>query len=137
MTSLSPVNSQVPVAVSIMDGTSGSQWATPLQIQELNPVAPIPYGANATVINSNGTSTINSGGGLYYGCSAIGLGTLWTVAVFDVVGTSSKTLATSISVAALGALALAGPAGVGIKYLGNLITVTAGTLAGTLNVLWD
>lgn len=135
MPTLTPVNSQVPVAVSIMDGTSGNPWAAPLQVQES--VAPIPYGVNATVVSSNGTSTINATGGLYYGCSAIGLGTLWTVAVFDVLGTSTKTLAASVAVGALGSLALAGPAGVGVKYLGNLVVVTSGTLAGILNILWD
>jgi hypothetical protein len=137
MPSLTPVNVQVPVAVCVMDGTTGAQWASPLQVQESNPIAPIPYGVNATVISSNGTTTVNTGGGLYYGCSAISLGSLWTVAVYDVVGTSSKILAASISVGALGALALAGPGGVGVKYLGNLLVVTAGTTAGTLNTLWD
>lgn len=129
MSQQTPVNSTVPVAVSVMDGATGNLWTLPLVSQDA--------GANATVISTNGTTTVNTGGGQYYGCNAIGLGTLWTVAVFDVVGTSSKTLSASISIGALGALALAGPTGVPVKYLGNLLVVTAGTTAGTLNALWD
>lgn len=103
----------------------------------LNPDGASPYGCNATAINSNGTTTAKVGGGHYYGLAALGLGTLWTAAVYDVNGTATKTLAATLSIGALGVLGLAAPAGIGVRVDGDLRVVTAGTLAGLLNVLWD
>jgi len=118
----------------VMDGTAGTPWSLPIQVVVQSSA---PTAANASTIGINGTTTVNTGGGKYWGCNALTLGTLWTVALYDINGTSTKILSASVSVGAIGSLALPGPAGVPVIYAGALVAVTAGTLAGSLNVLWD
>lgn len=133
-----PQNMVPTEMVVIVDGTTGLPIQFPLVVSEQGQTGAIPAGANATAINTNGTTVVNTNsGGLYWGLYAQGLGTLWTAAVYDVSGTSSKVLAASVSVGALGALGLAAPPGVPVKVNGTLVVVTAGTLAGLLNALWN
>lgn len=127
---MNPGNASSVVPVAMM-GTDGAMWPSPL------PVVDTPYGCNATTISANATSTIKSGGGHFYGLSALALGTLWTAAVYDINGTSTKVLTAQFTLAALGIVGLAAPPSIGVRFDGNLVVVTAGTLAGSLNALWD
>lgn len=150
-------NVGAPLSVMLCDGSTGLPWAAPMPTQLLDQngvavqfplavkesAAPIPYGANVTPIAGNGTNSINAGGGLYYGLMVTGIGTLWVGTVLDIYATgtgtasATNTLAAGITLGALGLAALAGPSGLGIRYKGTLQVVTSGTIAGSLNCLWD
>ena len=104
-----------------------------------------------SVINTAGTSTLNSGPAsgvqsqcsVFFGMVAIAQGITWAFTVLDVLppalpgGTSAgtNTLLNGTATAANQQFA-PGPVGVGVRYRGSLVVVTTGT-PGAYNALWD
>ena len=116
---------------------------SPLAVCNVDPGSGIVYSpgcANYTYINTAGTTTLKTGGGVYYGLNAIIVGTSWTAVPYDinVTGTATTTnLLTSTNTAtAVGFQGVPGPGGTGVRYTGTLAVVTSGTPGGW-NVLWD
>jgi hypothetical protein len=88
-------------------------------------------------LQTAGTNTITTGrssaGGIYLGAQVVsGTGNVYQA--FDVVGTVTNPI-TALTTATLGQTIGPGPAGVGVRFLGTLVTVITGT--GTTNTLWD
>lgn len=91
--------------------------------------------ANYTALGT-GTATITTGraslGGIFQGILVVS-GTP-VIQAFDIVGTSSNPL-TLLTTATAGQVIAPGPAGLGVRFLGNLVVVITGTSVD--NVLWD
>jgi hypothetical protein len=114
--------------------------AVPMGVCNIDPSSGLVYSpgcANYVPISTAGTTTIAAGGGLYYGANAISAGTGFTYIPYDIVtaGTTTNQLA-AIGTASTGVFGAAGPTGMGIRFFGTLIVVTAGT-PGAVNCLWD
>jgi len=116
---------------------------SPLAVCNVDPGSGIVYSpgcANYTYINTAGTTTLKTGGGVYYGLNAIIVGTSWTAVPYDinVTGTATTTnlLTSTNTAAAVGFQGVPGPGGTGVRYTGTLAVVTSGTPGGW-NVLWD
>ena len=121
--------------------------AAPLGICSIDPTSGLVYSpgcANYTPITTAGTTTLDSGGGIFYGFTAISAGTGFTIVPYDIftstVGTTTSTTTNQLyAIATAGGLTgtvniAAGAAGV--RYNNQLVIVTAGT-PGSFNVLWD
>ena len=112
----------------------------PLAICGVDPDNGVPYAiglANATTLNTAGTTTVDAtGAGVFYGFAMLGVGTGFSAAAFDVNGTNTTTLLAVQTSTAVGAVLSPGPGGLGLRYGGNLVVVTAGT-PGAYNALWD
>jgi len=119
-----------PFATCAFDPTSGLYYS--------------PGCANYTAITTAGTSTVKTGGGIFYGFVAVATGTAFTITPYDiyvsVTGTTTSTTttqmyATSTTGGATSSINItAGAAGVRVN--GSLVVVTTGT-PGQWNVLWD
>jgi hypothetical protein len=120
---------------SICDGQFPFRRAT-VSSKSLN-VAPA---INYTSLTTAGTSTLAQGGGVYYGVNVLTTGTAWTASPFDVVvtgtTTTTNTLAAISTATGPGVTGAPGASGVGVRFNGNLVMVTAGT-PGAFNALWD
>jgi hypothetical protein len=96
--------------------------------------------SNYTTLTTAGTNTLAQGGGVYYGVNVLSAGTSWTASPFDVVvtgtTTTTATLAAISTATGPGIIGAPGAAGVGVRFNGNLVLVTAGT-PGAFNALWD
>ena len=122
-----PSNASVPLGICHIDPTSGTIYS--------------PGCANYTVLNTAGTTTVDStGGGILYGFNAISVGTSWTITAYDVyvTGTTTNTnqMIATQTAASTGFQGNPGSGGTGVRYNGNLVVVTTGT-PGVWNVLWD
>jgi hypothetical protein len=91
-------------------------------------------------VQTAGTNTLATGrasaGGIFQGAFVTSGTPVYQA--FDVIvsGTTTTTNAlTALTTATLGQLIQAGPQGVGVRFLGNLVTVITGT--STTNTLWD
>lgn len=91
---------------------------------------------NYTAITTAGTTTVASNGGVFYGLNVVSIGTAFTAVSYDIQGTTTNNIVGISTAAALGVLGGAAPAGVGVRFTGSLVVVTAGT-AGQYNALWD
>lgn len=103
-----------------------------------------------TVLSTAGTTTVNqlqagpsltgppSGVGVLYGANETAAGTNFAVTVVDIVVaglvTTTNTLMNGTGTA--NQLMSPGPAGIGVRYRGALVAITAGT-PGSINLLWD
>ena len=101
-----------------------------------------------TPINTAGTTTLNPGQpgnpaidpGVFYGVEQLAPGTGFLFTVYDIVpatpnaAVSTNTLLNGTGSA--GQVFAPGPAGIGVRYRGALVVVTAGT-PGAINALWD
>lgn len=108
--------------------------------------------SNYTPIVGVATATINPGQsgpkatsqGVLYGASCVQFGTAPVISIFDVIppsniGTNTTTttnLLLSGTFTAAGQVLPSNSAGLGVRYQGALVAMTAGTLS-ILNVLWD
>ena len=106
-----------------------------------------------TVLSTAGTTTLNPGqsgpraasNGVLYGATLIGLGTAPTLAIVDIIppsgiGTNTTTVTNTLLTAAgtaVGQNFSAGTPGVGVRYLGALVAINGGGVAGSWNALWD
>jgi hypothetical protein len=118
-------NLQAPSGVVGLDNVTGANGASNI--------------ASYTLSTGAGTNTITTGrstpGGVFLGAQPL-TGTP-TYQAFDVIvsGTTTTTNAlTALTTSALGTPISPGPAGVGVRFLGNLVIVTG---TGTINTLWD
>lgn len=116
-----PANS-VPTGICNIDPTSGLVYS--------------PSCANYTVINTTGTTTVASGGGLYFGALCISNGTSFTLTAYDISGTTTNTLAPQVTGTQGNQQGAPGPSGLGVRFVGALVVITTGT-AGQFNCLWD
>ena len=111
-----------------------------------------------TVLTTAGTTTIAQGVGTntaypttygavqgnvscFYGLTQIAAGTGFGATVYDVyaVGSNATALLTNTLLTGTGTawqLFTPGPAGLGVRVLGSLVSVAAGT-PGSINLLWD
>ena len=117
--------------------------SAPLAVCNIDPGSGIIYSpgcANYQYINTAGTTTLKTTGGVYYGLNCIAVGTTWTATPYDinVTGTTTTTnnLTAQITAAAVGFQGVPGPGGTGVRFTGSLVVVTSGTPGGW-NVLWD
>lgn len=114
-------NLQAPSGVVGLDNVTGANGASNVA----------SYAAQAA-----GTNTVTTGrpsaGGIFQG--AIVTSGTPVYQAFDVVGTNTNAL-TPLTTATLGQVIPAGPQGVGVRFLGTLVTVITGT--STTNTLWD
>ena len=117
-----PPNAASPMGVCSVDATSGLVYS--------------PSCANYTSITTAGTTTIKSGGGLYFGAMSIASGTSYTLTAYDVQGTNSTQLIATATAVGGSGVGAAGPSGLGVRFGGSLVIVTAGT-PGSFNALWD
>ena len=122
-----PTNASAPLGICSIDPTSGLIYS--------------PGCANYSVLNTAGTTTVDSsGGGILYGFNAISVGTSWTITAYDVyvTGTTTNTnqMVATQTAASTGFQGNPGSGGTGVRYNGNLVVVTTGT-PGVWNVLWD
>lgn len=94
-----------------------------------------PYSQTAgyTQINSNGTTTVKSGTGVFFGINPIGIGATATVSALD--GTTSLMGITPL--VGISSVLNAAPQGVGVRFGTSLVVVTAGITPATVNALWD
>lgn len=102
---------------------------------QLGPIA-VAGACVPTLVNTAGTTTIGTRGGLYFGLNCLSTGTSWVATPVDINGTNTTTLAAANTAAALGFQGAPGPAGVGVRFFGNLVLITTGT-PGAYNALWD
>ena len=95
---------------------------------------------NYTTVNTAGTTTLNQGGGVYYGGLFTQNGTAFTYVAYDiyVAGTATTTaqLTATQTASGSGQQIQPTPSGIGVRYRGSLVTVTGGT-PGIVNSLWD
>lgn len=103
--------------------------------------APLFLGnCNYTPFSTNGTQTVNQGGGVFYGGIFIQNGTSFTYTAYDIytAGTTTTTsqLTATQTGSGAGQLIQPTPAGIGLRYRGSLVIITTGT-AGVANTLWD
>jgi len=123
--------------------------SSPLATCGIDPTSGLVYSpgcCNYTPINTAGTTTIKSNGGIFYGFNAVTAGTSYTISPYDIYvnvsGTTTTTttnqlFATSTaSISPTGAVVNVTAGGGGIRFNGQLACVTAGT-PGLWNVLWD
>jgi hypothetical protein len=121
--------------------------AAPFATCAIDPTSGLVYSpgcANYTAITTAGTSTIKSGGGIFYGFVAVANGTSFTLTPYDVyvsvTGTTTSTTTTQMyptSTAGTPSSTVNITAGAaGVRFNGQLLAVTAGT-PGQFNVLWD
>lgn len=117
--------------------------SAPLAVCNIDPGSGIIYSpgmANYTYINTTGTTTLKTTGGVYYGLNCIALGTAWTAVPYDVnvsgTTTTTNNLNATSTATAVGFQGVPGPGGTGVRFTGSLAVVTGGT-AGGWNVLWD
>ena len=116
---------------------------SPMGVCNIDPGSGIVYSvgcANYTYINTAGTTTLKTTGGVYYGMNGISTGTTWVATPYDinVSGTTTTTnnMTSSISLTTLGFQGVPGPGGTGVRFTGALVVITTGT-AGGVNILWD
>ena len=117
--------------------------SAPLAVCNIDPGSGIIYSpgmANYTYVNTTGTTTLKTTGGVYYGINCISLGTAWTSVPYDINVTGTTTTTNNLNAistaTALGFQGVPGPGGTGVRFTGSLVVVTGGT-AGGWNVLWD
>jgi len=88
-------------------------------------------------VETAGTNTIATGrasaGGIFQGILVVS-GTAPVIQAFDVIGTVTNPL-TFLTTASAGQVVAPGPAGLGVRFLGQLVVVITGTSVN--NVLWD
>lgn len=103
-----------------------------------------------TALTTAGTTTINqsqagpsasgppSGVGVFYGFYEVSAGTNFAATAYDIVVAGLTTSTTTLANGTGTANQFFGPAasGLGVRYRGALVTVTAGT-PGIINALWD
>lgn len=89
--------------------------------------------AGFTQIATNGTTTIKSGPGVFFGINPITLGTTASVSAFD--GTVALLGTNVLSI--INSLINPAPQGVGIRFNTSLVVVTAGITPPLVNALWD
>ena len=96
--------------------------------------------SNYTAISTTGTTTVNQGGGTFYGGAFVQNGTSFTAVAYDIyaAGTATVTNQLIATQTASGAAPMLqpSPGSVGVRYRGSLVVVTGGT-PGVLNALWD
>lgn len=92
---------------------------------------PVANGAGYTAISTTGTTTVKSSAGVFFGISAMAVGTSVTVAAVD----GTNTILGTSTVTAVNQVITALPAGLGQKFTTLAIIVT-GT-SPNINVLWD
>lgn len=89
--------------------------------------------AGFTQIATNGTTTVKSGPGVFFGINPITLGTTASVSAFD--GTVALVGTNVLSI--INSLINPAPQGVGIRFNTSLVVVTAGITPPLVNALWD
>lgn len=89
--------------------------------------------AGFTQITTNGTTTVKSGSGVFFGINPIAIGVTASVSAFD--GTAALIGTGALSL--INGLINAGPSGVGVRFGTSLLVVTAGVTPATVNALWD
>jgi hypothetical protein len=98
--------------------------------QQASAETPFPSVFSATIFPmavAAGTTTIEPGGGTFFGATVVTAGTNSSIQFFD--GTQAFTPVMTNT--AIGAVSLGVPGGVGIAYTTNLVLVTAGTAVST------
>lgn len=103
-----------------------------------------------TVLTTAGTTTLNqsqsqssatgppSGAGVFYGFYEVAAGTNFAATALDIVVAGTTTSTSTLANGTGTANQFFGPVsgGVGVRYRGALVAVTAGT-PGVINALWD
>ena len=89
-----------------------------------------------TPTSTAGTTTVNQGGGMYYGAVFIQNGTSFTYVAYDIYGTTTNQLTATTTASGSGPQVQPAPPPLGVRYRGALVVVTGGT-PGIVNTLWD
>lgn len=105
----------------------------------LDPDSGDPYAiglSNVMAITTAGTTTVDNQQGAFFGFNVVILGTGATMSAFDINGTNTLALVGTNTATAIGPQGYPGPPGLAVRYGGNLVVVTGGTV-GQINPLWD
>lgn len=96
-------------------------------------------GAQYQQFSANTTGVaIFSGPGIFYGVGVIGIGSSWTITLYDNTTNSGPQMtASALAISAVGALSLGVPPDIGVWCKTGLYIVLAGTTAGILNVFYQ
>jgi hypothetical protein len=105
---------------------------------DLDGISPGADGVNYTPLSANGTTTIKTGPGQFFGFQVINAGTTWTITVYDNTAASGNLLSPNAQTISSANNYLSGiPAALGINFSTGLTIVLAGTTPGTINILWQ
>lgn len=113
--------------------TSGINLTLAIATSELL-VAPA---AGYTQETANGTYTLKSGPGVFYGATVTVAGSADTVTVYDNTSGSGTVLVPSTSIASAGPVTTNFPTGIGVRFTLGLTVVMAGTTSPTILFFWS
>lgn len=108
-----------------------------LTLQVASSALEVAPAASYTLENANGTYTLKTGPGVFYGALVTTAGSADTLTAYDNTAASGTVLVNAASVASAGAVTTGFPAGIGIRFVNGLTVVLAGTTAPTILIFWD
>lgn len=94
-------------------------------------------GWNYTLITTNATTVVKTGGGVFGGIFATAAGSAWTVNAYDNTAASGNQLVVPAFTVVAGQQPSTAAPSLPVTFNNGLTIVTAGSTPGTLYVLWQ